>query len=887
MSLARAGPSSLRPRSMLSSVSRPLPLCRKCLLPRYTRMSPTSLTPTAAGTLRSRSISTTARVSRISDRATHPSEYSKPYKNKYDGDIGPREPMVARQPLQLNVNDFNEKPLPRPKQIVSALLSRLPEWISSPRAIVKLEAYGITHDIHRHFEPEWVRKVEDDLMGCEGDEEASVALKVGGWAEEDLIIAMHEGRLMSTLEAMALRHYLSFLISSSSSTDSTSPATTSSKPKTTSTSTSTLIPHSLKTHLKAILSATDLSRLSTSPEFLTARSVTRHFHLHIGPTNSGKTYNALKALSRAKSGAYAGPLRLLAHEVWERLNLGTVGDLNGQGKKCNLLTGEERRVVDPDAGLLSCTVEMLPLSGLGGNGFDVVVIDEIQMLGDDQRGGSWTKAVLGVAAKEVHLCGDETTVQLLHNLLLPLGDKLTVHRYNRLTPLTVAEESLENNYEKVEPGDCIVTFSRTNIFAVKKMVESTAGKKCAVVYGALPPETRAEQARDFNDENGLSQVLVASDAVGMGLNLKIKRMIFESLSKFNGKTEVPLALTQIKQIAGRAGRYKTANDTDTDKEKQLDNIATPDESPATGGLVTTLHKADLPILRELMTRDLPSIPRAKLEVPYGNMAELASLLPSNTSFASLLEHFAALAQPPPHTVLSAYEHKLPLADVVEPFRDRLSLKEIDQFCFAPVNVRDDRAKAIFRNLVQDFADQGCVNLDEIFASSRLLNQLDLVEETLRTLPPLPPVLGIGRRLLTPPVIISSIPMLETLHKSLVLYIWLSFRLEVAFPDRALAVEAKNRTEVVLDQCLERLPGLRQRKQNKGERGKEVDRLVRDWRRENVMPNGTRKVEGVPRKGLKWLEREVAQRAKERQVWRNARVIGDEDGDEGQAEAEGR
>ncbi|WVR06153.1 hypothetical protein IAU60_003183 [Kwoniella sp. DSM 27419] len=302
------------------------------------------------------------------------------------------------------------------------------------------------------------------------------------------------GSFTTTLESAALRHYLAYL-------------------------TTCAIPTSLKLHLDSILAATDLSRLAHSSEFLPARSMTRHFHLHIGPTNSGKTYTALKALSQAKTGAYAGPLRLLAHEVWERINLGTVGDLDGRGKKCNLLTGEERRVVDPDAGLLSCTVEMLPMSGTGGTGFDVVVIDEIQMLGDAQRGGSWTKAVLGVAAKEIHLAGDETTVRLLHDLLEPLGDKLTVHRYNRLSPLAVADESLNNDYDNVQEGDCIVTFSRTNIFAVKKMVESVAGKKCAVVYGALPPETRAEQARDFNDENGMCQVLVASDAVGMGLNL--------------------------------------------------------------------------------------------------------------------------------------------------------------------------------------------------------------------------------------------------------------------------------------------------------------------------------------------------------------------------------
>jgi ATP-dependent RNA helicase SUPV3L1/SUV3 len=139
------------------------------------------------------------------------------------------------------------------------------------------------------------------------------------------------------------------------------------------------------------------------------------------------------------------------------------------------------------------------------------------MMGDSHRGGSWTTAVLGLKAKEIHLCGDETTMDLLRSLVEPLGDQLTVHRYNRLTPLVVADKSLNGEYAAVQPGDCIVTFSRTNIFAVKKAVEQTAGRKCAVVYGALPPETRAEQAREFNE--GRAEVLVASDAVGMGLNL--------------------------------------------------------------------------------------------------------------------------------------------------------------------------------------------------------------------------------------------------------------------------------------------------------------------------------------------------------------------------------
>nr|XP_031859652.1 uncharacterized protein CI109_004927 [Kwoniella shandongensis]KAA5526724.1 hypothetical protein CI109_004927 [Kwoniella shandongensis] len=796
----------------------------------------------------SRSLSTSTFLSREVRSNFSPSTSRKPPFNcsrpPFRGDKRPpRHGHFTREPIQLSVSDFDTKPPPTARQLLRAVLARLPEFITSPRARVKLEAYGLTSTDIGSISKDWLEGVKSRLEGCENDEMAKQALEAGGWNSEDLIIAMGDGRLFTVLEASALRHFLSFCIASPD------------------------LAESKRTHLRAILETTDLTRLAYTTDYLAARAMTRHFHLHIGPTNSGKTYNALKALSRAKSGAYAGPLRLLAHEVWERMNLGTVGDLDGKGKACNLLTGEERRVVDPDAGLLSCTVEMLPLAGLQGQGFDVVVIDEIQMLGDGQRGGSWTKAVLGVAAKEVHLCGDETTVELLKSIVSTLGDKLTIHQYNRLTPLTVASESLGNDYKDIQDGDCIVTFSRTNIFNVKKQVESTAGKKCAVVYGALPPETRAEQARDFNDEIGQSKVLVASDAVGMGLNLKIKRMIFETLSKFNGKTEVPLALTQIKQIAGRAGRYKTASDNATTPA----GLATPDETPAAGGLVTTLRDADLPILRELMTRSLPSIPRANLEVPHGNLADLSALLPAGTSFASLLEHFAALAQPPAKTVLAAHEHKLPLADLVEPLRDQLSLTEIDLFCFAPVNVRDDRAKAIFRTLVEDFAGRGVVEIDEILEESDLLGTLEEVEEALKTLPPLSSTTGPNaERPFVPQVMISSLPKLETLHKSLVLYIWLSFRLEVAFPDRGKAVEYKTRTEKVLEECLERLPGLKKKKAAKGKRSARGDEM-KSWVLDRL-ESGRGDPPAKEGQQVKWLDGNEVKKEKQRKIWKNVAML---------------
>ena len=244
-----------------------------------------------------------------------------------------------------------------------------------------------------------------------------------------------------------------------------------------------------------------------------ARQTRRKLILHVGPTNSGKTYSALIALSRARTGVYAGPLRLLAHEVFTRFNEGKIGN---EGKRvCNLLTGEERKVLDVNESLASCTVEMFPLS----RKLDVGVIDEIQMIGDVQRGSAWTSAVVGSQCVELHLCGEESVVDLIQSIAKDLGDDCEVRRYERLSPLAIAKESLGGDIGKIRKGDCLVTFSRNNIFAMKKLVETTTGLKVAVAYGGLPPEVREEQAKSFNE--GLYDVLVASDAVGMGLNLSV------------------------------------------------------------------------------------------------------------------------------------------------------------------------------------------------------------------------------------------------------------------------------------------------------------------------------------------------------------------------------
>lgn len=242
--------------------------------------------------------------------------------------------------------------------------------------------------------------------------------------------------------------------------------------------------------------------------FPMARKIERTVHLHVGPTNSGKTYQALKRLEQAETGVYAGPLRLLAHEVYTRLN--------AKGKACDLVTGDEVRESDEnEKAMVSCTVEMTPL----GREVDVAVLDEIQMISSEERGWAWTQAFLGVRAHEVHLCGEARTISLIRQLTASTGDKLQIHHYERLSPLKVQTRSLGKNIKNLRKGDCLVVFSKILLHALKKDIERETGKKCAVIYGSLPPETRAAQAKLFNDPDSDYDILVATDAIGMGLNL--------------------------------------------------------------------------------------------------------------------------------------------------------------------------------------------------------------------------------------------------------------------------------------------------------------------------------------------------------------------------------
>ena len=273
-------------------------------------------------------------------------------------------------------------------------------------------------------------------------------------------------------------------------------------------------------------------------EFPKALEMERHFVLHIGPTNCGKTYQSLERLKQAENGVYLGPLRLLALEVYEKMN--------EAGIPCTMLTGEER-IYEENSLITASTIEMLDIE----QQYDVAVIDEAQMIADPDRGHSWTRAILGVQAKEIHVCMSPAAEQVVKHLISLCGDTEETHRYERKTKL-LCEDIPFAFPDDVQEGDAIIAFSKRAVLDIAGRLEKD-GIKASVIYGSLPPEIRRRQIHLFTSHK--TKVVVSTDAIGMGLNLPVRRIVFAQTVKFDGKETGPLTVETIHQIAGRAGRF--------------------------------------------------------------------------------------------------------------------------------------------------------------------------------------------------------------------------------------------------------------------------------------------------------------------------------------------
>lgn len=483
-----------------------------------------------------------------------------------------------------------------------------------------------------------------------------------------------------------------------------------------------------------------------------ARRMKRKIVMHVGPTNSGKTYNSLQALSKAKLGYYAGPLRLLAREIYERFQ--------EQGISCNLITGEEvipsLDEFDNVTELSSGTIEMVPLNKI----MDICIIDEIQMLADPLRGSAWTNAVLGVQAKELHLCGEPSAVNLVKELVKNTGDELHVKEYQRLGKLTVENKHL-NDLKRLRAGDCVIVFSKRKILELKCEIENKTDLKVGVIYGALPPEIRSKEASFFN--SGQYDVLVASDAVGMGLNLRIKRIVFGSMMKFDGTEMVPLSVSATKQIAGRAGRYSAS-------AGELE------------GFVTALHVRDMRLLKSHMKQDPEELLKACVWPPREFWTYYLSSFRHPVPLSQAIKKFDEQAS---KYKLDAYfymdfERQLELleAAISGGLEKQISIEDQVTLMVTPVN---------FRGVGPEVAET-CIKFFQAILKCEPKTVFDFDFLHLSVLRQRPSVAG------SPQQILDCLSALEIDHKLVLCFMWLCQRWPTIFVDKESAHEIKTMVE---------------------------------------------------------------------------------------------
>ena len=430
--------------------------------------------------------------------------------------------------------------------------------------------------------------------------------------------------------------------------------------------------------------------------FDAARKLGRKVTLYLGPPNSGKTYAAFERLSQALDGAYLAPLRLLALEGRDRLV--------GRGVPCSLLTGEEN-VPAANARVISSTIEMVNTRDV----VDVAVIDEAQMIFDDSRGWAWTQAIVGVPARELIIIGSAYAAPAIERLLQLCGEKPERRVFEKKQAVQLMPAPVPMT--QLQAGDAVVAFSRRDVLMLRDQI-AQGGHAVSVIYGALPPEVRRREAERF--AVGASDILVATDAIGMGLNLPIRRVLFSTLTKFDGVGDRELSVSEVHQIAGRAGRYGLHDE----------------------GFVSVLKEAEasaMKTLRELLPRE-PRAPRdfkAPVAPNWRHVDTISRRMGVNKLYAVLSIFMQQLRLDDAHFAVAELEQMLELAEMLDRNAGALSLQERFRYAQAPVDARLPVVVDQFQGWVLNHAQTGQAGEPHFLDDYDQHGRLDRMEQALR------------------------------------------------------------------------------------------------------------------------------------------------------------
>jgi len=255
----------------------------------------------------------------------------------------------------------------------------------------------------------------------------------------------------------------------------------------------------------------------------------------LGPTNTGKTHLAIETMLSFESGMIGFPLRLLAREVYDKV----INKISLD--KVALITGEEK-IIPSNAKYFLCTVESMPID----KHLEFVGVDEIQMCSDHERGHIFTDRLLNMRGEKLTMLMGSSTIK---NIISKLDGDIEFINRERLSKLTYAGHK---KISRIDRKTAIIAFSAEEVYAIAELIRRQKGG-AAIVMGSLSPKTRNAQVELY--QSGDVDFLVATDAIGMGINMDLDFVYFSNVKKFDGKKLRRLNLSEIGQIAGRAGRY--------------------------------------------------------------------------------------------------------------------------------------------------------------------------------------------------------------------------------------------------------------------------------------------------------------------------------------------
>jgi len=442
-----------------------------------------------------------------------------------------------------------------------------------------------------------------------------------------------------------------------------------------------------------------------------ARELDRKLYFYVGPTNSGKTYKAIQEMIKADTATYLAPLRLLALENYEYLK--------EQNIPVSLMTGEEE-IFDEEAGHICSTIEMLNFN----LDVDVCVIDEVQMLEDEDRGWAWVNAILGTPAKKVIMTGSVNALSIVKKLASYLDEELTVVKFKRKTPLKLCTKPIF--LKDIKKATALIAFSRKDVLMLKSKLSKFY--RVSVLYGNLSPEVRREEAKRFRE--GKSDILIATDAIAMGLNLPIEYLLFTTDRKFDGKEKRELTPNEVIQIAGRAGRY----------------------GHCCVGYIGATSNSVLKHISEMFSSPMKTIkPPLKVKITASQVDELSAML-STKSLTKILKYFYKYMKYDGPFEAVNIKTMFELANMLDQ-REELSLEDKYLLSSAPINTRSPLIAKGYRQYVNAILNHKVTKYKHnIKTTSIAKTQLELLQA-------------------------------EDEIKKISLYLWLSYKFPNLFPSK--------------------------------------------------------------------------------------------------------